>query len=149
MADEMTYREIDFARTFDAPRHLVWAAWTDPDQIAAWWGPDGMHTPRESVELDVRPGGVFRVTMVAENGAEFPSDMHFTEVVEPERLAFAWAGQRGLGAGAVTVTLTDLGGTKTELTSHYAGYLTDAIQSFMTEGTNQQTEKLATFLTTR
>jgi len=89
MADDMTFRELDIVRVFDAPRELVWHAWTDPDQIAQWWGPAGMHTPRASVEMDVRPGGVFRLTMVmTETGAQFPSDMRFTEVVEPERLGF-------------------------------------------------------------
>jgi len=147
MADEMTYREVEFVRTFDAPRKLVWRAWTDPDQIAQWWGPAGMHTPRESVEMDVRPGGVFRLTMVMDTtGAEFPSDMRFTEVVEPERLCYAWESQRGLGAGAVTLTFTDLGG-RTELVNHFAGYLTDVIESFMRQGTNEQFDKLVSYLT--
>jgi len=136
MADEMTFREIDIVRTFDAPRELVWAAWTDPDQIAQWWGPAGLRTPRETVEMDLRPGGVFRLTMVMEaTGAEFPSDMRFTEVAEPERLAFEWDGQRGIGAGSSVVTFTDLG-AKTEVINHYAGWITDAIQSFMLQGTN-------------
>jgi hypothetical protein len=49
MTDEMTLREIDFVRVFDAPRELVWRAWTDPDQIAAWWGPEGMVEPIETL----------------------------------------------------------------------------------------------------
>ena len=147
MTDEMTYREVDFVRVFDAPRELVWRAWTDPEQIAVWWGPAGMRTPRESVEMDVRPGGVFRLTMVLEaTGAEFPSDMRFTEVVEPERLCFAWEAQRGLGAATVTLTFKDLGG-RTELTNHFAGYTTDVIEGFMRQGTNEQLDKLAAHLT--
>ena len=147
MADEMTFRELDIVRIFDAPRQLVWAAWTDPDQIAEWWGPAGMHTPRASVELDLRPGGVFRITMVqTETGAEFPSDMRFTEVREPELLAFAWEGQRGIGGGSSAITFKDLGG-KTEVVNHYAGYITDQIQSFMLQGTNEQFDKLAAYLT--
>ena len=147
MTDEMTFRELDIVRIFDAPRELVWAAWTDPDQIAEWWGPAGMHTPRASVELDLRPGGVFRITMVqTETGAEFPSDMRFTEVREPELLAFAWEGQRGIGGGSSAITFKDLGG-KTEVVNHYAGYITDQIQSFMLQGTNEQFDKLAAYLT--
>src|SRR3954466_6680456 len=146
MADEMTYREVEFVRTFDAPRKLVWRAWTDPDQIAQWWGPAGMHTPRESVELDVRPGGVFRITMIqTDTGAEFPSDMRFTAVDEPALLAFAWEGQRGIGGGSSTITFTDLGG-KTEVVNHYAGFINDTIQSFMLQGTNEQLDKLAAHL---
>jgi uncharacterized protein YndB with AHSA1/START domain len=148
MTDEMTFRELDIVRVFDAPPALVWDAWTDPDQIAAWWGPDGMTTPRESVELDVRPGGVMRLTMVQEGtGAEFPSEMRFT-VVEPiTTLAFAWEDQRGIGRGETTVTFKDLGGGKTEVTNHFAGYSTDVIQGFMVQGTNQQLDKLGAYLT--
>jgi uncharacterized protein YndB with AHSA1/START domain len=144
--DEMTFREIDIVRVFDAPRQLVWAAWTDPDQLAQWWGPAALHTPRETVEIDLRPGGVFRLTMVMNDGsAEFPSDMRFTAVDPPEMLAFAWDAQRGLGAAEVTVTFKDLGG-KTELISHYAGYISDVIQSFMLQGTNEQIDKLVAHL---
>jgi uncharacterized protein YndB with AHSA1/START domain len=142
----MTYRELDIVRVFDAPVQLVWDAWTDPDQIAAWWGPAGMHTPRESVEMDVRPGGVFRLTMVTGAGAEFPSDMRFTVVDPPRTLAYEWDGQRGLGGGSVTITLRDLGDGRTELTNHFAGHLTDAVQSFMREGTGQQLDKLAAYV---
>jgi uncharacterized protein YndB with AHSA1/START domain len=147
MTDDMTFRELDIVRVFDAPRQLVWDAWTDPDQIALWWGPKGMHTPRESVELDLRPGGVLRLTMVMDaTGAEFPSDMRFTQVDPPETLAYAWDEQRGLGRGAVTVTFKDLGG-KTELTNHFAGYTTDVIQGFMIQGSNEQYDKLGAYLT--
>lgn len=147
MTDDMTFRELEIVRVFDAPRELVWQAWTDPDQITLWWGPTGMHTPRETVEMDVRPGGVFRLTMVMDDGsAEFPSDMHFTAVDPTETLAFAWGDQRGIGGGSSTLTFKDLGGGKTELVNHYAGYLTDQIQSMMLQGTNEQYDKLGAFL---
>jgi uncharacterized protein YndB with AHSA1/START domain len=45
----VNFRELDIVRVFDAPRELLWRAWTDPDQISAWWGPANMHTPRETV----------------------------------------------------------------------------------------------------
>ena len=143
----MTFRELDIVRIFEAPRQLVWDAWTDPGQIAAWWGPAGMHTPRESVEMDLRPGGVFRLTMVMDDGSgEFPSDMRFTVVDPPETLAYEWDGQRGIGGGSSTVTLRDLGDGRTEMVNHYAGYLTDTIQSYMVEGSNQQYDKLAAYV---
>jgi uncharacterized protein YndB with AHSA1/START domain len=140
----MNFRELDIVRVFDAPREAVWRAWTDPDQLAAWWGPAGMHSPRELIEMDVRPGGVFRVVMVqSATGAEFPSDMRFTKVDEPGLLEFEWDGQRGIGGGKSTVTFRDLGDGRTEMTNHYAGYLTDEIQSFMVQGSNEQFDKLA------
>jgi uncharacterized protein YndB with AHSA1/START domain len=99
--------EITITRTFDAPRERVWAAWTDPAQIARWWGKRGWSTPPESVTLDVRPGGVFRLNSVNdEDGREMPLETIYSEVVEPERLSF----------GPATVTFTDLGDGRTEMT---------------------------------
>ncbi len=147
MIDGMDFREIDFVRTFDAPRDLVWRAWTDPDQIAAWWGPAGMHTPPETVEMDLRPGGVFRITMVKDDdGTEFPSDMRFTTVDPVETLEYSWEGQRGIGGGTSTLTFKDLGDGRTELVNHFAGYTNDVIQGYMTQGTNEQLDKLERYL---
>ena len=143
----MTYREATIVRVFDAPRDVVWRAWTEPEQLAEWWGPQGMRTPLASIEMDPRPGGAFRLTMVSEaNGREFPADMVYLEVVEPERLVYAWDARRGLGAGTVTITLKDLGG-RTELTNHFAGYATDQIAAGAQIGTGQQMDKLERHLT--
>jgi len=121
------FRERTTSRVFDAPREAVWRAWTEPDQIAAWWGPKGMTVPLESVELDVRPGGPFRLTMVAEaSGAEFPTEMRYREVDPPQRLVYEWDAQRGLGSGTVTVTFNDLG-DRTEVVTQFAGFATDEV----------------------
>jgi uncharacterized protein YndB with AHSA1/START domain len=134
------------SRTFDAPRDVVWRAWTEPGQLALWWGPRGMTVPLESIEMDLREGGAFRLTMVADgSGAEFPSDMHFREVVEPERLAFAWEAQRGIGSGSVTVTFTDAG-DRTEVTTYFAGFATDEIFAGSKIGWEGQLDKLAAHL---
>ena len=99
-------REITITRVFDVPRERVWRAWTEPAEIARWWGKRGWSTPPESVTLDVRPGGVFRLNSINdEDGREMPLDTVFGEIVEPERLVF----------GAATVTLTDLGDGRTEM----------------------------------
>jgi uncharacterized protein YndB with AHSA1/START domain len=142
----MTRREMTYARVFEAPRELVWKAWTEPEQLALWWGPRGISTPLETIEVDLRPGGAFRLTMVSDaDGTEFPTEMEFREVVEPERLVFAWEAQRGLGAGQVTVTFTDLGDT-TEVTSRYDGFTTDEIAADSEVGWNQQLDRLAELL---
>jgi len=99
-------RRISITRVFDAPVEAVWRAWTEPERIAQWWGKRGWSTPVSSVELDVRPGGVFRLNSINDaDGREMPMDAVFTEVVEPERLVF----------GTSSVTFVDLGDGRTEM----------------------------------
>jgi uncharacterized protein YndB with AHSA1/START domain len=142
----MSRHEFTLTRILDAPRELVFRAWTDPDQLAAWWGPEGFSTPRAGIELDPRPGGVFRFVMVLDaDGTELPSDMRFREVVEPERLVFGWEAQRGLGAGTVTVTFADLGG-RTEMVTHYVGDATEAMARMSRGGWTSQLAKLEAFM---
>jgi uncharacterized protein YndB with AHSA1/START domain/catechol 2,3-dioxygenase-like lactoylglutathione lyase family enzyme len=91
---------------YDAPRQAVWRAWTRPAELAQWWGKRGWNAILDSIVLDVRPGGTFRVTTVNADGEEMTSEATFTEVVEPERLSF----------GDAVVTFTDLGDGRTEMT---------------------------------
>ena len=99
-------RRISITRVFDAPREEVWRAWTEPERIAQWWGKRGWSTPVASVELDVRPGGVFRLNSINDaDGREMPMDAVFTEVIEPERLGF----------GTSSVTFIDLGDGRPEM----------------------------------
>lgn len=76
-------REIVITRVFDAPRELVWKAWTEPEQVARWWGPEGFSTRVE--ELDLRPGGRTRYVMIAPDGAEYPVGGMYIEVVPGEK----------------------------------------------------------------
>jgi uncharacterized protein YndB with AHSA1/START domain len=81
--------ELLITRIFDAPRERVYRAFTDPDQLARWFGPAGWTVPRETVDIDARPGGHQRLVMV---NAEDPSltspvEAELTEVVENEVLA--------------------------------------------------------------
>ena len=81
--------ELRIERTFDAPRELVYRAFTDPDQITAWFGPVGYSVPRESVDMDVRVGGHQRLTMVPDDDSYPPGgpvNATFDEVVETELL---------------------------------------------------------------
>jgi uncharacterized protein YndB with AHSA1/START domain len=118
-------REITITRVFDAPRERVWRAWTEPAEIARWWGKRGWSTPPESVTLDVRPGGVFRLNSINhEDGREMPLDTVFHEVVAPERLAF----------GEATVTLTDLGDGRTEMVFHTTAEMTEELLRTATGG---------------
>ncbi|HEY1014219.1 MAG TPA: SRPBCC family protein [Herpetosiphonaceae bacterium] len=86
-------RELVISRLLDAPRSLVWQAWTDPRHVAAWWGPHGTTTP--VCEMDVRPGGVFKTLMRDGDGNEYPTAHLFLEVAEGERLVFTDAYEPG------------------------------------------------------
>jgi uncharacterized protein YndB with AHSA1/START domain len=138
-------RELTLTRVLDAPREMVWRAWTDPDQLSRWWGPEGMDTPVETITLDVRPGGDFRATMVAADGSEYPSEMAYREVVEGERLVFGWGPQRGVGSGEVTVDFVDRG-ELTELRFHWSGYATDEMYDAQEMGFASQLDKLDALL---
>jgi uncharacterized protein YndB with AHSA1/START domain len=79
-------REIVATRVFDAPRELVFQMWTDPKHISNWWGPRGFTTTTH--QMDVRPGGVWRHTMRGPDGTDYPNEIVYVEVVEPERLVY-------------------------------------------------------------
>lgn len=117
MADPPIDEEFTITRVFDAPRELVWKAWTDPEQVARWYGPRGFSTPRSTITMDVRRGGAFALTMVDDDdGTEYPSGGTFLEVEEPERLVWR---DRDIDL-LVTITFADLGG-RTEMTCHVLG----------------------------
>src|ERR1044071_1331635 len=83
-------RELVISRLFDAPREMVWAAWTDPKQVVKWWGPNGFTTTIH--EMDVRPGGVMRHTMHGPDGTDYPNKSTFLEVKPPELLRYSHGG---------------------------------------------------------
>jgi uncharacterized protein YndB with AHSA1/START domain len=84
-------REIVLSRLLNAPRELVFAAWTDPMQVVQWWGPRGFTTT--SHEMSVTPGGVWRFVMHGPDGRDYKNKIIFTEVVKPERLVYRHAGE--------------------------------------------------------
>ena len=81
--------ELVLTRVFKAPRGPVFAAWTEPTQVAQWWGPNGFTNP--VCELDVRPGGAIRIHMRGPDGTVYPMTGVYQEIVEPERLVFTSA----------------------------------------------------------
>jgi uncharacterized protein YndB with AHSA1/START domain len=114
--------EIVISRTFNAPRSLVWKAWTDPQHIMQWWGPNGFSNA--SCKTDLRVGGAFHLNMCAPDGNTYPCTGIFREVVEPERLVYDSEADEGHPCGAglplrslVTVTFTEQD-NRTTLTLH-------------------------------
>jgi uncharacterized protein YndB with AHSA1/START domain len=110
-------RELVLNRVFDAPRELVFQAWTDPKHLAQWWGPKGFTNP--VCEVDARPGGALRIVMRAPDGTEHPMRGIFREIVRPQRLVFSNVAVDDNGnsllEGVAIVTFADQGG-KTKVT---------------------------------
>jgi uncharacterized protein YndB with AHSA1/START domain len=77
-------REFVISRLINAPREYVFEAWTEPGQMAQWWGPHGFTNP--VCEVDLRPGGHYRLVMRGPDGVEYPIKGVYREVVEPSKL---------------------------------------------------------------
>ena len=103
-----TDREIVTSRVIDAPRALVFEAWTDPRHVAQWFGPDGFTVTTH--EMDVKPGGTWRFTMRGPDGTDWPNVVTYEEVTPPERLVYLHGHDREPDMFHVTVTFDDRGG---------------------------------------
>lgn len=118
MAPEVTLR-----RMIDGPVEAVFRAWTEPHTLALWWGPPNFTTP--VAELDVRPGGSYRLVMRSPDGAtELRVGGVYREVDPPRRLVFSWRWEGGVPddmESLVTVELTPQG-DRTELVLTHGGF---------------------------
>jgi uncharacterized protein YndB with AHSA1/START domain len=136
-------RSLVLERTFDAPRELVFRAWTDPAHVERWWGPHGFTNPR--CEWDARPGGRIHIDMRGPDGTIYPMPGEFHEVVAPERLVFSSSAVDGALQVVTTVTFADAGEkTKMRMEAivvHVAPEASFALQG-MAEGWKQTLEKL-------
>ena len=147
VAAQPNERTVVITRVFDAPRELVWKAWTDPKHMAQWWGPRGFTNP--VCELDVRPGGTLRIVMRAPDGAEYPMKGVFREILQPERLVFTNIAVDTDGnqllEGLTNVTLEEHGGkTKLTLRTHAVALVAHAARMLegMQAGWAQSLERL-------
>jgi uncharacterized protein YndB with AHSA1/START domain len=109
--------DLVFERTFNAPRELVWKAFTDPDRVPRWWGPKG--TTTTVVEMDVRPGGAWRYVSHAPDREDVAFYGEYLEIDPPK--GYTWTFMfdvEGFGpqGGPETFVLEDVGG-KTKVTS--------------------------------
>ncbi|WP_342642839.1 SRPBCC domain-containing protein [Rhodoligotrophos ferricapiens] len=106
-------RELCFRRLYGAPCAAVWAAWTDPRQLALWWGPRGITI--HGCEVDLRPGGRFHMVMRDDRGREFPHSGVFLEILPLRRLVFTdayevgWVPSVDLPFMTAVVAFEDLG----------------------------------------
>ena len=112
-------------RVFDAPRESVWKEWTEPERFADWFGGPEYEVPVSTVSMEVRPGGVWRATMLAGPGRrEIQWKGEYREVTEPERLVLTISDQPGEDRyELVTVVLTALGDGRTEMFFEQRGHM--------------------------
>ena len=143
--------ELVVTRVFDAPRELVFKAWTDPKIVAQWWGPHRFTNP--VCELDPRPGGAIRIHMRGPDGTVYPMTGTYQEIVEPERIVFTSAALNASGNAMfevlTTVTFAEEGGKTKQIlrtrviksTAEAAPYLAG-----MEAGWTQSLDRLTAYL---
>ncbi len=102
MANKTKDREIVVTRLIDAPRELVFAAFTEPEHIEQWWASKGSKTH----EIDVKPGGVWRYSQPGHNGALMPFKVKFIELDKPARLVYEYGADAVNGPDPVRTTVT-------------------------------------------
>ena len=116
MAARSKTNVISLTRVYDAPLQAVWEAWTNPEEVAQWWGPRGFTLTTHS--RDLRTGGHWHYTMHGPDGTDYPNKSIFKEIVKNERVVFSHAGgtqEKGGASFEASWTFEDLGG-KTRVT---------------------------------
>jgi uncharacterized protein YndB with AHSA1/START domain len=153
------HEKLVVTRVFDAPRELVFRAWTEPERVRRWWGPVGFTMPY--CDIDLRPGGIFLRCMRSAEGRDVWVTGVFREVFAPERLVFtdSFADEEGnvvpparYGAGPdmplerlVTVTFEEDAGS-TKVTVRHAGLPSGADRDLVRHGWASGLESLAGYL---
>lgn len=145
-------RELSQTRVFDAPRALVFAAFTDPAHVSNWWGPNGFRTT--TYEHALEPGGVWRFTMHGPDGTDYENRVVYREVVPNERLVWDHSGDRDYARAFVTtVTFQEVDAGRTSVTLHLrapSAAIMDEMKQFgAIEGAIDTLARLAEHLKTR
>ena len=146
-APKSVERELVITRVFDAPPRLVFKAWTEPERLVRWWGPQGFTMP--SCEMDVRPGGAFRFRMRGPDGTDHWLQGVYQEIVEPERLVCTWTWVDAEGKPGHETLLTVCfaeQGAKTKLTLHQAAFETVTSRDGHQDGWTSSLDRLDEYL---
>lgn len=159
--DESNEQSVEIRRTFDAPRERVWNAWTDPDELSQWWGPNGYTLPH--CEIDLEPDGAWHFCMRSPGGDEFWCKSVYQEVVEPERLVYVdsfsdeagnvvdpteFGMSEGFPAEPLVTVLFEEDDGKTEvIVSYDVGTAADGEREDLLTGFNESLDRLADLLT--
>ena len=155
-----TKNDLLITRIFDAPRKLVWKAWTDPEHLMRWWGPKDFTSPVCKTDLHV--GGKYLYCMRSKEGRDFWSTGMYNEIVPFERIVCtdSFADEKGNAVPAshygmpgddwpmelyVTITFEDLG-NKTKMTLKHVGLPAGQMKEMCGAGWNESFDKLAASL---
>jgi uncharacterized protein YndB with AHSA1/START domain len=149
-ASELEDREIVITRLVDAPPAIVFRAFTEPQHVVHWWGPFGFTNTIH--EMQVQPGGQWRLTMHGPDGTDYPNEIRYREVVDSERLVYS----HGSGADPdplafdMTITFADEGGgTRVTLRqTHATEARAKEVRKFAVDGGNQTVTRLEAYLGT-
>jgi uncharacterized protein YndB with AHSA1/START domain len=160
MSSQNETYDVVVTRTFDAPKERVWRAWSDPDQVMTWWGPQGFTSP--SCRMDFREGGTTLVCMRSEQGGELYNTWTYRSIEPMDRIefvqGFADADGNQLDPAALglppqipaevphVVTLRAIDDATTELTVHEFGYPNEQIVEVSRAGMEQCLDKMAASL---
>ncbi|QKD01020.1 activator of HSP90 ATPase [Mesorhizobium loti R88b] len=148
---------IIIARTFEAPRALMFKLFTDPYHLVRFWGPEGSTYP--VCEMDVRPGGEWRLTMRFADGSEYPTNSVYLEITPPERIVYRdapldrsqWQDSLAPAQMVTTIQFEDVGG-KTRIVATVRANSIDARDMAVKMGFGQMVmasyARLETYLTT-
>jgi uncharacterized protein YndB with AHSA1/START domain len=158
-AMEAEEQALVITRVFDAPRELVFKAWSEPERMMRWWGPKGFTTP--VCKIDFRVGGKFLNCMRSPDGKDYWSTGVYREIIEPERIvctdSFADAEGNVVPAShygmtgdvpmemLITVTFEDQDG-KTKLTLRHAGLPGGEHSDGANQGWSESFDKLAEYV---
>jgi uncharacterized protein YndB with AHSA1/START domain len=147
-AERRAEHEVVITRVFDAPRSLVFKAWTEPKHLVRWWGPSGFTLP--SCALDFRPEGVFRFLMRSPEGAEQRVQGVYREIIEPKRIVSTWVWVDEDGkAGHETdlaISFAEHGRNSTKLTLRHATFESVTARDSHRSGWAESLERLAEYV---
>ncbi|NJM92610.1 MAG: SRPBCC domain-containing protein [Rhodospirillaceae bacterium] len=142
----MAQHELVITRTFDAPRALVFKAWSAAEHAVRWFGPKNFTCPH--CKIDFRVGGAYRACIRSPEGKEYWMRGIYREIVEPERIVFTFSweedGERGR-ENLITVTFAEQGG-QTRMTFRQAFFESIEQRDSHNEGWSECFERLAQFL---
>ena len=155
-ATKSVEQELIITRIFDAPRELVWKAWTDPERVKRWWGPKNFTAPVS--KIDLRVGGTYLNCMRSPEGKDYWSTGVYREIVEPSLLVCtdSFADEKGNVIPAshygmegdwplelrISVTFEETGG-KTTMTLRHEGIPAGQMSELTEAGWNESFDKLA------